>query len=168
MKILFDEHKLSRAVGTLGSEIEMSHVKRYMHEPAVFIGVQNGSFMFFADLVRNTGLQSQIDFVRVKSYHGTTQGSINMLYDIEMDISGKVVYVVDDIVESGNTMKYLVEHFKKLGAKEVYTVALLQRKNSVYKANFHALEVEETDWLIGYGLDDVDGFFRHHPRVYIK
>jgi hypoxanthine phosphoribosyltransferase len=85
-----------------------------------------------------------------------------------MDVEGKIVYIVDDIVESGNTMKYLIEHFKKLGAREVYSVSLLQRKNSTYKADFYALEVEQDDWLIGYGLDDADGFYRHHPRVYIK
>ena len=168
MKILYNEYELEKAICELGGDIEMSHVKRHLHKPAVFIGVQNGSFMFFADLVRRTGIQSQIDFVRVKSYNGTTQGSINMLYDIDMDIKDKVVYIVDDIVESGNTMKYLVEHFKQLGAKEVLTVALLQRKNTEYKANFYALEVEQSDWLIGYGLDDADGFFRHHARIYIK
>jgi hypoxanthine phosphoribosyltransferase len=168
MKILFDEFKLERAVGTLGNVLEQFHVKKYMHEPAVFIGVQNGSFMFFADLVRRTGLQSQVDFTRVKSYNGTTQGDINMIYDIEMDVEGKVVYVVDDIIESGNTMKFLLEHFKTLGAKDVYSVALLRRKETTFKVDFHALDVEQSDWLIGYGLDDVDGFFRHHPRVYIK
>jgi hypoxanthine phosphoribosyltransferase len=168
MKILFNEFKIASAVGVVAGNIEQYHIKRFMHEPAVFIGVQNGSFLFFADLVRNTGLQSQIDFIRVKSYNGTTQGSVKMLYDIEMDVEGKIVYIVDDIVESGNTMKYLIEHFKKLGAREVYSVSLLQRKNSTYKADFYALEVEQDDWLIGYGLDDADGFYRHHPRVYIK
>lgn len=168
MKILYNEYALGKAIGTVAGAIEQHHTKRFMHEPAVFIGVQNGSFMFFADLIRHTGIHSQIDFVRVKSYTGTMQGSIKMIYDIEIDIEGKVVYVVDDIVESGNTMKFLVDHFKKLGAREVYTISLLQRKNSEYKSNFHALEVEQEDWLIGYGLDDADGFYRHHPRVYIK
>lgn len=168
MKILFDEYKLRDAVANLGNEIEIKHVKHYLNGSAVFIGVMNGSFMFFADLVRQTGLQSEIDFIRVKSYHGTTQGAIKMLYDIEMDITDKVVYLVDDIIETGNTMKYLVEHLKNQGAKEVYTVGLLRRKDSPYKPDFCAIEVEQSDWLIGYGLDDADGFFRNHPRIYAK
>jgi hypoxanthine phosphoribosyltransferase len=168
MKILFNEYALNKAVADLGSEIEMTHVKHYLNGSAVFIGVMNGSFMFFADLVRQTGLHSEIDFIRVKSYHGMTQGAIKMLYDIDMDITDKVVYLVDDIIETGNTMKYLVEHLKGLGAKDVYTVGLLRRKDSPYKPDFCAIEVEQSDWLIGYGLDDADGFFRNHPRIYAK
>jgi hypoxanthine phosphoribosyltransferase len=168
MKILYNESALSKAVQDLGSEIEYKHTKHYLNGSAVFIGIMNGSFMFFADLIRNTGLASQVDFIRVKSYNGTTQSEINMIYDIEMDITNKVVYLVDDIIESGNTMKYLVEHLKQKGAKAVYTVALLRRKDSPYKSDYHALEVEQSDWLIGYGLDDTDGFYRNHPRIYAK
>ena len=79
--------------------------------PVVMIGLLKGAFMFYSDLVRNMDIDVEVDFMRVKSYVAKNkQGDIQILKDLETPIKGKHVYIVDDILDSGNTMAALIDY----------------------------------------------------------
>ena len=82
----------------------------------VFVCVMKGGFMFFSDLIKKIKYPIEVDFVKCSSYDGQSQKVLEMHYDIETNVKDKTVFLVDDILDSGQTMKALVEHYKKLGA----------------------------------------------------
>ena len=107
MITLFTEREIKNKVG----EIAYNLKKRQHEQPPVFICVLNGAFMFFTDLVKHMG-DCEIDFISAKSYEGTSQGEIRILKTITTDITGKDVYLIDDIYDSGNTMNRLIKHLQ--------------------------------------------------------
>ena len=99
-------------------------IKEHKHEqPPVLVCVLNGAFIFFADLVREIG-NCEIDFIRVKSYEGITQGDLKITKPVEISICDRDVFIVDDIYDSGNTMNYIM---KKLA---------IERPKSTHPSNF--------------------------------
>ena len=98
MKVLFNQPQLQQAVEKVAREIHSRHYND--PNPPVMICVLNGAFMFFTDLVRQINIDCEIDFMRVKSYQGQNQFEITMTKDIETNITGRTVYIVDDIIDS--------------------------------------------------------------------
>ena len=104
-QILFTEHELSNKVGEIAYKIS-----RKEHDfPPVFICVLNGAFMFFTDLVKRID-ECEIDFISAKSYTGMTQTNVTIAKSINIDIARKDVYLIDDIYDTGETMKALIQH----------------------------------------------------------
>ena len=87
--------------------------------------------MFFSDLVKKIKLPIEIDFVRVKSYDGQNRKEIKFTKDLEVDVKGKHVYLVDDIIDSGHTMKFLMDKFSERGAIHVTPIAAIYKENLV-------------------------------------
>ncbi len=114
--VLFTETELKNKVG----EIAYSLNKTKHEQAPVFICVLNGAFMFFTDLVKHIN-ECKIDFIQAKSYTGTTQGEIKLLKDITTDIKGKNVYLIDDIFDSGNTIRFLTKHLAFKEPKSITT-----------------------------------------------
>ena len=142
--------------------------------PVVMVGVLNGAFMFYSDLVRNMEIDVECDFIRVKSYSGKERGSIQLTKDIETSVQGKHVYLIDDIFDSGETMRFLAKYFNIKGAKDINVVTLVKRARNEFNpagphsfiSSFrHAFECED-EWLIGYGMDSSEGYKRNFKSIF--
>ena len=160
MITLFTEREIKNKVG------EIAHnIKKNKHEqPPVFICVLNGAFMFFTDLVKQMK-ECEIDFIQAKSYIGTTQGEIKLLKDIIIDIKDKDIYLVDDIYDSGNTMNFLINHLKQYHPKSITPVTLFKKHYSNCKDLISGFELHNEHWLVGYGLDALNGTKRNQKYI---
>ena len=133
----------------------------------VFVGILNGAFMFFSDLVKKIELPIEIDFVRVKSYDGQNRKEIKFIKDLEVDVKGKHVYLVDDIIDSGHTMKFLMDKFSERGAVHVTPVAAILKENLVISEALCILKYsQDSPWFIGYGMDNEYGKFRNLDTIF--
>jgi hypoxanthine phosphoribosyltransferase len=159
-QVLFTELELSNKVGEIAHQL-----KKIKHEqPPVFICVLNGAFMFFTDLVKQVG-DCEIDFISAKSYEGTTQGEIRILKTITVDIEEKDVYLVDDIYDSGNTMKRLIKHLQYQNPKSITPITLFKQCYSDNPDLVYGFELDGESWLIGYGLDNENGLQRNLKHI---
>jgi hypoxanthine phosphoribosyltransferase len=161
--VLFTEKEIKKRVESLA--IEVSYKNNLENQPRVMIGVLNGAFMFFTDLVRKMKVDCEIDFIQAKSYLGQVQDRVDILKDINVDITGKDVYIVDDIFDSGNTMRELITHLQKKNPKSITPVTLFKRSYSHKEDLIFGFELQNEAWLVGYGLDATNGFKRNQPYI---
>jgi hypoxanthine phosphoribosyltransferase len=138
-------------------------------EPYVVIGVLNGVFMFLADLLRHLDGPVEVDFVRAESYgHKTeSQGEVRFSGLSRLDLAGKRVLVVDDIVDSGSTLSQLVRLIEEKGASEVRTCTLLDkpsRRKVPFGVHFKGFTIDD-HFAVGYGLDFA-GRYRNLPTIF--
>jgi len=142
--------------------------------PIVMVGLLNGAFMFYSELVKNMSVDVECDFMRVKSYISKNkQGDIQITKDLETPIKGKHVYIVDDILDSGNTMAKVIEYLEIKWPKTINVVTLLKRKNTPFKlSNYgvdgteaHGFEIDN-EWVAGMGMDNDKGYMRNYPSVW--
>jgi len=161
--VLFTEQEIQTRVESLA--IEVSYRNNLECESRVMIGVLNGAFMFFTDLVRKMKIDCEIDFIQAKSYLGQVQDRVDILKDINVDITGKDVYIVDDIFDSGNTMRKLITHLQNKNPKSITPVTLFKRSYSQCPDLIYGFELQNEAWLIGYGLDASNGFKRNRPYI---
>ena len=138
--------------------------------PVVFVCILNGGFMFFSDLVKQINIPVEIDFIRCKSYLGRKQGDLVVTKDLETKIKGKHVYLVDDIVDSGNTMKAVTKFLSVKDPKSITPVAAIYKQSGDFDKVLHILH-QPTDsmfdpWYIGYGMDDENGHNRNLRSIW--
>ena len=133
-----------------------------------FICVLNGGFMFFSDLVKRIKYPIKIDFVKCKSYNNRKQESISITKDIDLDIKDHTVFIIDDILDSGNTMTWLKDHFLKKGAKNIETVSAVYKENVDFPNHFYIYKQPEgvDPWYIGYGMDGPKGYSRNLDTIH--
>ncbi len=137
----------------------------------VIVGVLRGSFMFLADLVRALNrhqLHPRIDFMTLSSYGGGTRssGNVRILKDVSVDLDGADVLLVDDILDSGRTLRFAVRHIENKGARRVLTCCLLDkpaRRAVDIRADFRGFEIPDV-FVVGYGLD-YDSHYRELPYI---
>ncbi len=134
----------------------------------IFIGILNGSFMFAADLYRKIGLDSKISFVKLASYKGTSSsGVIKELIGWNEDLKGKNVVVLEDIIDTGETIARISDELTIRKAADI-KIAVMLFKPEAYKKSIHidyiGFEIPDR-FVIGYGLD-FNGFGRNLPSVY--
>jgi hypoxanthine phosphoribosyltransferase len=152
--VLISEDEIHQRLVELGEEIGSA----FSGETPILIGVLNGGFVFLADLIRYINIDCEIDFIRISSYgdEKESSGHIKVLKPLSADIKGRHVIVVEDIVDSGLSVQFLL---KMLSAFEPASlrVATLLRKKSRMKIDlpieFVGFDIEDT-YVIGYGLDD--------------
>jgi hypoxanthine phosphoribosyltransferase len=158
--ILFTEKEIQNKVG----EIAYNLKKRHHDQPPVFICVLNGAFMFFTDLVKHME-DCHIDFIRAKSYEGTSQGEIYITKQIEIDVTGKDVYLIDDIYDSGNTMNRLIKNISYGNPKSITPVTLFKRHTSKNPDLIYGFDLENEYFLSGYGLDGENDLKRNQKYI---
>ena len=164
-KIMFDSADLQDMVYRLGAEISIDHVQSDNTLPPVVIGILNGSIHFFSDLVRAMSIDCEIDFIRLKSYDGQdNSGGVQIIKDLELELKGKRVYIVDDILDTGATIIEALHMASNKLASEVKVVTLLKRKSSPMTPDFFGFEIED-EFVVGYGLDD-NGIKRELRDIY--
>jgi len=135
--------------------------------PVVMVGLLNGAFMFYADLVRNMGIDVECDFMRVKSYVSKNkQGDIQITKDLETPVKGKHIYIVDDIYDSGNTMKAVIDYLEVKKPASISIVTLVTRATSPIpkQKSYHAFTIDD-EWLVGFGMDNDKGYCRNYPSI---
>ncbi len=135
---------------------------------AIFIGVLNGAFVFAADLFRKIEFPARISFVKLASYRGTaSSGAVNEIIGWNEEVKGRTVIVIEDIIDTGNTIERIVDELKIRKAHDV-KIATLFFKPSVYaksiKIDYAGFEIPN-DFVVGYGLD-YNGFGRNLSSVY--
>lgn len=137
-------------------------------QEVVFIGILNGSFMFAADLMKSINLVSKISFIKVSSYQGTNStGEVKQLIGISESLEGKNVIVIEDIVDTGRTIKMIAEQLQQQNPASI-KIATLMFKPSVYSENvaidYYGFKIPN-DFIVGYGLD-YDGYGRNYKDIY--
>jgi hypoxanthine phosphoribosyltransferase len=164
MKIILTEKQIQNAVNILADDLTARHSS---NEKIVMICLLKGGFMFFSDLTKQIKTPIQCDFMRVKSYVGKhEQGDIQILKDIETPIKNKIVYVVDDFFDTGNTMDAVVEYLSQKQPKQIEAITLLTRDISpLPEYRLHYGHIIRDEWVVGYGLDN-NGLERNLPYIY--
>ena len=141
----------------------------YEDKRPLFIAVLNGSFLFFADLIKQFNGDCDITFIKVASYEGTTSsGIVKELIGLNEDISGRDVIIIEDIVDTGNTIETIYDIILKSNPKSLNTATLLFKPNAYTKKIeilYKAIEVGN-EFLVGYGLD-YNGLGRNLKDIYI-
>ena len=153
LKVLVTEEELKKRVAEMGAEL----YERFEGRNPLFLGVLKGSFVFVADLVRACQLRSDIEFIAVSSYANATEssGRVHIKYDLQQDINGRDLIIVEDILDSGNTLAFLKNYFVAKGAASITIVTLLDKPSRREKAVYPDLAGFEVpdEFVVGYGLD---------------
>ena len=129
----------------------------YQDHELILIGILKGAFVFLSDLVRHLTIPVKLDFIRVHSYGSgvSSSGNIRLIKEIEMDVNNKDVLLVEDIVDTGLTLSYLIDYLKTFNPKTVKICALInkhERRDTNIKIDYACHETAE-GFLVGYGLD---------------
>ena len=153
-KEYISEEKIQLKLKELGEEIE----RTYKDEKPILIGVLNGGFIFLADLIRYINTDCEIDFIRISSYgdEKESSGHIKVLKPLSADIKGRHVIVVEDIVDSGLSVQFLLKMLSAFEPKSLKVATLLWKKSRTkieIPLEFVGFEIEDK-YVIGYGLDD--------------
>ena len=153
LKVLYSEEQLKARVAEIGDAL----YEKFEGRNPLFLGVLKGSFVFMSDIVRACQIKSDIEFIAVSSYqNGTTSsGVVQITHDLQQDITDREIIVIEDILDSGNTLYFLKNYFLTKGAKSVTIVTLLDkpsRRTKPITADYAGFEVPD-EFVVGYGLD---------------
>jgi hypoxanthine phosphoribosyltransferase len=151
-------------VQEIGSEI----ARRHRNQTPVFLTILNGAVFFASDLIRACPLQSELSFVRLASYEGTTSsGSLTEVLGLKEDLRGRLVIVVEDIIDTGNTMAGFLPQLEKEGPGHIEVATLLYKPESYmqdFRIDYIGFEISDR-FVIGYGLD-YNRLGRSLPGIY--
>ena len=162
---LYSQREIKKRV----KELALSISKDYKNEELILIGVLKGSFVFLSDLARYLSIPVKLDFVRLASYgsNSQSQGKIRLTKGLELPVRDKHILVVEDIVDSGLTLKFLKEFLNKENPKSVRICALIdknERREVTIKIDYCGFSIPQ-GFIVGYGLD-FDEQYRHLPNLY--
>ena len=165
MKELITAEEKQFQTKIIGKQIADDH--RGDKTPIIMVGLLNGCFVFYSDLVRAVPLDVECDFMRVKSYVNRKQGDIQITKDLETRIKGKHVYLVDDILDSGNTMNAVLDYLQVKKPSSISIVTLITRETSPTpkEKSYHAFTIKD-EWIVGYGMDNDKGHMRNLPSIW--
>ena len=163
-EILFTPETLARRVKELADQITQD----YAAKSPLIVGTLRGSFVFMADLVRQINLPLTVDFLSASSYGSGTEssGQVKLKLDLADDISGRDVLIIEDIVDSGNTLSKLLPELQKRGPASLKVCALLdkpERRVLPFQANYVGFTIPDA-FVVGYGLD-FDQHYRQLPYI---
>jgi len=163
-EVLISREALAERIAQLGAQI----TEDYKDKDLLMVGILKGSVPFMADLMRAVDLDLEIDFMSVSSYGGatTTSGVVNILKDLDSDIEGKDVLIVEDIIDSGLTLSYLTRYLINRRPASIKIATMLDkpsRRKVDLKPDYCCFEVEDK-FIVGVGLD-IDQKYRNLPYI---
>ena len=163
LKVLLGRQQIEAKIGELAAAIE----RDYRDKNPLLVGVLKGSFIFLADLVRALSLPLEIEFVRLSSYIGRdTSGRVEVVQDVRTSIEGRHVLVVEDIVDTGLSLNFLLEHLRRKNPASLKLCVLLDkpsRRRVSLSIDYLGFTIPDR-FVVGYGLD-YDEKFRHLPDI---
>ncbi len=153
-KILYSEEAIEKRLAELGAAIS----RDYETKKPILIGVLNGAFIFLADLIRHISIDVEMDFIRISSYGNQREssGHIKILKPLNADIAGRNVIVVEDIVDSGLSVKFLRDMLNAFGPASLKFVTLLHKSTKTIadiNIDYVGFDIDDK-FVVGYGLDD--------------
>lgn len=162
--VYFSAEQIQQRIQKLGEQI----TRDYLGKDLVIVGVLNGSFMFTADLVRSIKTPIEIDFISVSSYGAGTSssGQVKLELDLRKSIEGRHVLLIEDIIDTGHTIKFLRPLIEQRGPASLKLASLLfkpARLQHEIQIDYLGFEIEDK-FVIGYGLD-FDGKYRELPYI---
>tara|TARA_B100000686_G_scaffold144086_1_gene151593 strand:+ start:14303 stop:14839 length:537 start_codon:yes stop_codon:yes gene_type:complete len=164
LKLLFSKDIIDEKVTEIADKIS----KNFMGKDPIFIGVLNGSFIFLADLIRKITIDCEMDFIKLHSYDGNkSSGNIQLIKDISADIMNRHIILVEDIVDSGLTLKFLKDRLQGAGPKSITVITLLLKPDVAeldFPIDFIGFEIPP-EFVVGYGLD-FNQKLRHLDCIY--
>ena len=164
-QLFIDSKELNNSIESLSNKINQDYSDR---EP-IFLCVLNGAFVFAAELIKRFNHECQVSFVKLSSYQGVqSSGTINSLIGLNEDIKGKDVIIVEDIVDTGQTIANIVENILNKNPRSIEVATLLYKPKSYQKQipiKYRAIEIGN-DFIVGFGLD-YNGLGRNLEEIYI-
>lgn len=163
-KILITHEEIVTAAKKLGQQLTVD----YQDKNPIFVGILKGSVPFMAELIKHVDTHIELDFMLVSSYHGGTasSGVINIIKDIDQDIAGRDVLFIEDIIDTGQTLKNLCNLFKERNAASVKIATLLDKPEGRVvdiNADYTCFTIPN-EFVVGYGLD-YEEYYRNIPYV---
>lgn len=166
-EVLFSEEQIDEMTSRIAAEIDRDYADR--NKRLLLLCILKGSVVFMADLMKKIKRPVEIDFMKVSSYGSGTEttGKINIILDLHRsDLTDLDIIVVEDIIDSGKTLSYLVDYLKLAGARSVHTCTLLDkpsRRQVDFQATYTGAEIPD-EFVVGYGLDYAE-LYRTLPYV---
>jgi hypoxanthine phosphoribosyltransferase len=164
MDVLIPAERIARRVDELAKVIEQA----YQGQAVTVVGVLTGCLLFLADLIRRIDLPLRVVLLQASSYRGTatTSGELRLTIDPNLDVKGKRLLVLDDILDTGKTLSQLTQRLREAGAAEVKTAVLLRkmgRQVVTFEPDYVGFEIPDV-FVVGYGLD-YNNHYRHLPFI---
>lgn len=157
LKVVLSKEQIQERIAELGKQISAD----YKDKNPILICMLKGAVVFFADIIRNLNIPLSMEFVRLSSYkNGTTSGEMEVVNDLNVDITGRDVIIVEDVVDSGNTLSFFVDLLKSKNPNSVKICAFLdkpERRTVNVNVDYVGFRVE-CGFVIGYGLDYAERF----------
>lgn len=153
-KVLVTPEELQAAVKRLGKEL----TEEYKDKNVMIIGLLRGAVPFMADIIREMDCYLEIDFMDVSSYHGTTQssGEVKILKDLDSPVEGRHILIVEDIIDTGRTLKHVIELLKYRKAASIKVCSILDKPSARVEkdvpVDYIGIEIPN-EFVVGYGLD---------------
>ena len=152
MKLLISKEDIKKRVKELAENVS----EDYKDKSPIFVGILNGCYVFMADLLREVSIDTEIDFVKIRSYEAdSSTGTIKFRKDISADINNRHIIIVEDIIDSGFTINFLVNRLKNSGPKSVAVASILFKKEVAkidFEVDYVGFEIPP-EFVVGYGLD---------------
>lgn len=164
IEVMISKEEIEKRIKELARVIEND----YAGKEFICIGLLKGSIMFMADLLKEVNLPLTMDFMKVSSYHGGTDstGVVKILKDVDLDISGKNILIIEDIIDTGLTLDYVKKFLESKKPRDVKVCSLLDkpsRRKVPMVGEYIGFEIPD-EFVIGYGLD-FDEFYRNLPYI---
>lgn len=164
-EIFIENDSIAKRTRLIATELNLD----YEHRRPIFIGILNGSFLFMADLLKEVDIPCEVGFMRVASYHGTeTTGKVKQLIGIADELKGRDIILVEDIVDTGLTLKFILEKIYEQQPASVKVCSLLYKPASlqtpITELEYVGFEIPN-EFVVGYGLD-YDGLGRNLKDIY--
>jgi len=163
-ELFIPEQKIQNAIAEMAKKIKAD----IADTNPLFVSILNGAFMFTADLMRELNGPYELTFARYSSYRGTsTTGSVNEIMPVKVDVRNRMVILLEDIIDTGTTMQYVMDKLREQGAREVRLATMLYKPEAMrcnLMPDYVGLEIP-TDFIVGYGLD-YDELGRAYRDIY--
>lgn len=163
-EVYLSEEELKNKVGDLAGQLN----EDYADKNPLFIAILNGSFIFAADLLKEVSIECTISFIKLSSYEDMeSSGKVHTLLGLNENVFGRHVVIIEDIIDTGNTMKSVLDEFRERGVSSVEVVSLLMKPEALQtplEIKYVGFDIPNA-FVVGYGLD-YDGYGRNTKALY--